>query len=113
MKTGTDAADLGHNPTPTDIIGEATLTPTEAIPGHTTWRADASTGVLPNAHMPILIHIPLSMTPHTKDHLHIGALQLTVETTADHHLNQHTNQLRKPCINLHPIPEGHKVNCIT
>ena len=70
MKTGTDAADLGHNPTLTAITAEATMTPTEAIPGPNTGTADAITGVPPDAHTPILIHIALTVRPHIKDHLH-------------------------------------------
>ena len=43
-----------------------------------------------------LLHIVLTaMILHTADHLHIGALQLTPETTADHALNQPTNLLRR------------------
>ena len=49
------------------------------------------------------------MTLHIKDHLHIGAHKLTPEITANHAPNQPTNQLRKPHINLHHIPEDHKV----
>ena len=59
-----------------------------------------------------LMHIILAKTLHTEDHLHIGAHQLTPETAGDHALNQPTNQLRKPHINLHHIPENHKVKHI-
>ena len=44
MKSGTDKVGLGHNPILTDTTAEATMTPTEAIPGHTTGTADAITG---------------------------------------------------------------------
>ena len=40
MKSGTDAVGLGYNPILTDTTAEATVTPTEAIPGHTTGTAD-------------------------------------------------------------------------
>ena len=59
------------------------------------------------------IHIALTVTLHIEDYLPIGPLQITLETAANHNLKQHTNQLRKPCINLHPIPADHKKNCIT
>ena len=108
MKSGTDAAGLGHNPILTDTTAESTMTPTEAIPGHTTGTADAITEVLHDAHTHMPIHIALTMTLHVKDHLPIGALQVTLETAADHDLDQHSNQLGKPCINLHPIPADHK-----
>ena len=43
MKSGTDTVCLDHNPILTDTTAEATVTPTEAIPGHTTETADAIT----------------------------------------------------------------------
>ena len=88
------------------------MTPTESIPGHTTGITDAITGVLHNAHTQTLIHILLTTTLHIEYHLHVGVLQLTQETAADHALDQPTNQLRKPCINLHHISEDHKVKHI-
>ena len=84
------------------------MTPTEAIPGHTTGTTNNITGVVHNAHTQVLIHIILAMTLHIADYLHIGALQLTPETAADHALNQPTNQLRKVCTNLCHNPEDHK-----
>ena len=48
------------------------------------------------------------MTLHINNHLHTGAPQPTQETAAAHILNQPTNQLRKPCIKLHHIPEDPK-----
>ena len=112
MKTGTDMVGLDHNPILTDTTPKVTMTPTEAIPGHTTGITDAITGVLHDGPTQTLMHIILTMTLHTADHLHIGALQLTTETTPDYTLNQPTNQLRKPHINLHHIPEDHKVKHI-
>ena len=111
MKTGIDAAGLGHNPILTDIIAEAALTPTQAIPGHTTGTADTSTEAPHDAHTPM--PITLTMTLQIEDYLPMGALQVTLEAAADHNLDQQSNQLRKPCINLHPIPADHKENCIT
>ena len=109
MKGGTDAVDLDHNPILTDITAEATITPTEDIPGHTTGTADTITGILPSAHTQMPIHIALSMTPHIRDHLHMEALQLTLGAAADHDLNQHTNQLRRPHTKIHHDPEDPKV----
>ena len=74
------------------------MTPTETIPGHATGKVNAITGVLPNAHTPMPIHIAPARTPHIENHPHTEALQLT-----DH--NQHLNQLRKPHTRIYPIPE--------
>ena len=93
MKMGTDAVGLDHNPIFTDTTAEATMTPTEAIPGHTTETADAITGELSGANTQMPIHIAFTMTPHIRDHLCTEALQLTLETTASHDLNQYRNQL--------------------
>ena len=59
---------------------------------------------------PVLI-IP-TVTPHIADRLHTGAHQLTLGTTADHDPIQHTNQVRKPCINLHLTPAELTANCM-
>ena len=85
------------------------MIPTEAIPGHTTGTTDNIIGVVCNTHIQVLIHIVLTLTLHTIDRLHIGALQLTSETAVDHALDQPTNLLRKPCTNLHQNPGDHKV----
>ena len=112
MKTGTDTVGLGHNPIIADYTSKVAMIPTEAIPGHTTGTTDNITGVVHNAHTQVLIHIVLTMTLHTADHLHIGALQLTPENTADYALNQPINQLRKAHTNLLHNPEDHKVKHI-
>ena len=88
------------------------MIPTEPIPGHTKGTTDDITGVVHNAHSQVLIHIILAMTLHTTDRLHIGALQLTPETTADHALDQSKNQLRKACTNLQHNAGDHKVKHI-
>ena len=98
---------LDHNPILTDTTAKVAMIPMEAIPGHTTGTTDDTIGVLYDPHTQVLIHIILTATLHTTDHLHIGALQLTPETTADHTLNQPTNQLRKACTNLHHNPDDH------
>ena len=95
---------LGHNPILTDTTAEATMTPTEAIPGHTRGTADTITGVLPDSHTQLPIHIALTMTPHIRDHPHTEALQLTIETTADHNLVQHISQPKRPPTKIHHNP---------
>ena len=110
---GTDAVGLDHNPILTDITAKVTMTPTEAIPGHTTVTTDDITGVIHDANTQVLIHIILAATLHIAGHLHIGAHQLTPETAADHVLNQPTNPPQKPCTKLHHIPEDHKVKTHT
>ena len=111
-KTGTEAVGLNHNFILADITAKVTMTPTEAIIGHTTGITDAITGLVHNAHTQTLIHIILTVTLHITDHLPIETLQLTPEITADCTLNQPTNPPRKPLTNLHHIPEDHKVKHI-
>ena len=84
------------------------MIPTDAIPDHTTGATDDITGVVHDAHMQVLIHIILTTTLHTIGHHHIGALQLTPETAADHALHLPTNQLRKAHISssLSRRPQG-------
>ena len=84
----------------TDTTAKVTMIPTETIPGHTTGTIDNIIGVVHNTHIQVLIHTILTKTLHTADHLHIGALQLTPETEANHTLNLPTNQLRKAHTNL-------------
>ena len=54
-----------------------------------------------------------AMIPHTADCLHTGTHQLTLRTAADHVHIQHINQVRQPCINLHPIPAQLQAICMT
>ena len=70
---------------------------------------DAITGILPGAHTPMPIHITLTMTLHIRDCLCTEALQLTLESAADHDLNQHTNQPRRPHTKIHHDPGNPKV----
>ena len=92
---GLDAVGLDHSPIPTDTTAEVAMTPTEAVPGHITGITDDITGVLHNSHTQVLIHITLTMTLHTADHLHKEALPLTLEIAPDHTLNQPINPPRK------------------
>ena len=101
-----DAADQGHNPILADTTVTVTMIPTEAIPGHTTGTTDTIIGVLNDAITQVtIIH---AVTHHIALHLPTGALQLILENAADHDPNQHTNQVIKPCINLHLAPVDHK-----
>ena len=109
-RTGTDTADHGHSPIPIDTAATVTMIPTEAVPGHIIEIIDIIIGVLHDALTPVLI-IP-AMTPHLADCLHTGAHQLTLRTAAGHNPIQHTNQVRKPCTNLHPIPAELRANCM-
>ena len=97
---------------PVDITAKVTMTPTEAIPGHTTGITDDITGVVYDAHTQTLIYIVLTVTLHITDHQPTEALQLTPEIAADHALNQPTNPPRKPHTALHHIPADHKVKHI-
>ena len=111
-KTGTDAVGLDYNLIIADTTAKVVMIPTEAIPGHTTGTTDDIMRVAHDVHIQVLIHIILNVTLHTTDHLHIGALQLTSETAADHALDQTTNQLRKTHTNLLHNPDKHKVKHI-
>ena len=91
MKEDTDTVDPYHNLILTDTIEEATMTPTETVPGHTTGTVNAITGVLPGTHTPMPIHIASAKTPHIEDHHHTETHQLTLETAADHDPTQHKN----------------------
>ena len=86
MKTGTDAVGLDHNPIIT-YTAKVAMIPTEAVICNITGSTDNITGVVHNTHTQGLIHIILTTTLHTADHLLIGALHLTPEATADHTLN--------------------------
>ena len=86
------------------------MIPIEVILGHIIETIDIIIGVLHNALTPVLI-IP-DMPPNIADCLHTGAHQLTLRTATDHNPVQHTNQVRKPCINLHPIQAELKANCM-
>ena len=101
MKANTDAVGPDHNLILTDTIAEAAMTPTETIRGHVTGTVDAIIGVLPGAHTPLPIHTALAKTPHIKDHPCTEAFQLTLDTTADHDLDQHINQPGRICTKIH------------
>ena len=82
MKSSTDTVGVGHNPIITDTTAEATMTPTEDIPGHTTGTADATAGVLPSVHAQMPIYTTLTMTPYIRDHPCMEALQLIMILTS-------------------------------
>ena len=109
MMTGTNPVDIDYNHITEDTTAKVTITPTEAILGHTIGTTGDIRGVVCTDHAQTLIHTILAMIPHIKGHLLTGAHQLTHEITADHTLGQHTGQLRKPHIRNHHIPEDPKV----
>ena len=110
MKTGTDVVGPDHNLIITDTTAKVAMTLTEAIPSQITGTTENITGVIHNAHTQVLMHIILTVTLHTADHLHMGTHQLTQEITADHAPSQPTGQLKKPHTDFHP--EEHKVRHI-
>ena len=79
-RTGTEAADQGHSPDPTDIVVTFIMTPTEAIPGHIIEKVDATIGVLHDTVTPVLIIT--TVTHHIEDHPNVGVLQLIQKITA-------------------------------
>ena len=112
MKTGTNAANLDLNPILTGITVKVIIISTGAIPGHTTGITDDTTGVAHDTHIQTCTHIILAVTLNITDHLHIEALQLTPEITAEHAFDQPTNPPRKSHTVLHHIPADHKVKYI-
>ena len=98
-RTDTGAADPGCNPNHTDIEVIITTTPTEAVPGHITGRADTTIGVLHDTITPALTVI--TVTHHTTDHPHTGVLWHIQETTADSDHDLHIDQVRKHSTKLH------------
>ena len=46
------------------------------------------------------------MIPYIRDHPCAEALQLTIQTAADHNLDQYINQLRSPHTKMHHNPEN-------
>ena len=63
------------------------MIPTEAIPGHIIETIDITIGITP-------VLIILTVTLHITDHLHTGAHQLTLRTTADHDPIQHKTKYK-------------------
>ena len=112
MKADTDTVGLDNNPILAGTIAEATMTPTEIIPGHATGTVDTITGILPGTHTPMPIHIALTKTLHIGDHFCTEALQFTLETVPDHDLNQHINQPRRPHTKIHHNPGNPKIHTL-
>ena len=109
MKTGTNTVDPDHHHIIKDTTAKVTIIPTETILGHTIGTVDDSTGVICNAHTQIHISTALFKTLHIEGHLCTGSHQLTHKIAADHVLDQPTDQIRKPHIRIHHIPEDPKV----
>ena len=66
MKMGTDTVGLDHSPILIDITAKVAMTPTEAIPGHTSGTTDDITGVVHATHIQALIHIVLTVPEHNR-----------------------------------------------
>ena len=94
---GTDIAGQDHSHTPTDIEITVKIIHTEVVPDHIT---DA----LQDTVTPALIAI--AVTHHTGDHPHIDVYQPIPEITAGPDHVHHTNQVRTPHLNPHPVPAG-------
>ena len=109
METGTIAADPGHNHIIKDTAAKVTITPTEAILGHSTGTADDIRRVLHDTHSQMLISTIPAMILHIEGHLHTEAHQHTHDITAAHTLNQPIGQLRRHHIRIHDIPADLKV----
>ena len=105
-RTGTDTADQGHSPIPTNITVMVTMIHTDAVPGHIIETVDITIRILHNTLIPVLI-IP-AVTTHIADRHHTGPHQLTHGTTADHVPIQHTNQVRT-LASQHKTKTGHMI----
>ena len=84
-----------------DIKVAVVIIHAEVIPNHIT---DATTEALHNIITPALI--PTAVTCHMGDHHHVEAYQPTPEIAAGPEYAHHTNQVRTPHLNHHPVPAG-------
>ena len=109
IETGTIAVDPDHNHIIKDTTAKVTISPIEAILGHSTGTVDDITGVIHDTHTQMLISTVLAVILYREGHLYTEAHQLTHEITADHTLDQPTGQLKGHCIRLHHIPEAPKI----
>ena len=75
MKADTDTVGLDHNRILADTTAEATMTPTETIPGPPQGQKMLSQEYFPVPMLKCLFNITLTMTPHIRDHLCTEALQ--------------------------------------
>ena len=107
MKTCTSTLHPDHSHIIKDTAAKVTITPTDAILGHSIGTPDNITGVLHDPQM--LISTILTTTLHIECHLHTGTHQLPHVIVANHSLSQPTGQLQKPDIRIHHIPEDPKV----
>ena len=84
-----------------DIEVTVTIIHTEVVPDHIT---DATTEALHN--IVTLALITTAVKHHTGDHHHVEAYQPTQEIIAGPDQAHHTNQVRTPHLNPHPVPAG-------
>ena len=94
-------ADQDHSHILADIEVTVAITHTEVVSNLIT---DATIGALHDAITPALIVI--TVAHHTKDHPHAEVPQLIPEIVADPDHILHINQVRKPCLSLHPALAG-------
>ena len=99
MGTGITGRDPSH--ILTDIKITVVITHTEAAPDHITDT------------LPEVLHVTITQaliiiaaTQHTGDHPHIEAPPFIPEIAADPKHVLHTNQVRPPLLNLHPVLAG-------
>ena len=86
-----------HSHTPTDIKVTVSITHTEVIPDHIT-------DTLQDSITPALMAI--AVTHHRGEHPHVEVYQPIPEIAAGPNHTHHTNQVRTPHLNPHPVPAG-------
>ena len=106
--TGTGTDIKGPNLSLTDINVTVKITHITATPDHITDAPKEAHHVTITAAL-----IVIAVTHPTGDHHHIEALLLTPEITVDVEHVPHTNQVRPPLQNLHPVVAGWQWNTRT
>ena len=79
------------------------MTPKEPIPSHIIDIVDTT---IESLHIAATALITYAANHHAKDHRCAEVPQLIPETTADPDHVLHINQVRKLCLNLHPVLTG-------
>ena len=100
-RTDTGITGPGHSHTLTDIEVTVIITCTEVDPDHVT---DTLTEACHVTIVQALIFI--TAKHHTGDHPHIEAPLLIPEIAAEPEHIPHTNKVRPPLLNLHPVLAG-------
>ena len=105
LQIGIEEVDLDHNHTLEGTTTKVAITPSEHVLGHTTETTGDLKKVVHDDSILTLLHTTLAMIPHIEDPPFIEDHQLIHEIAADQALGQPIDQLRKPHIRIHPIPE--------